>query len=89
MARTPALVPALLAVHRVGPRTIQVDHRYPAERIRFMLNDCAATVVMSDSESLDALPDLGNRELFLADAAATRAGDAVLRTQPRRMTSRT
>jgi amino acid adenylation domain-containing protein len=69
MARTPEMVAALLAVHRVGGAYVPVDPSYPADRIRFMVADSGAAVVVSDSSSRDALPAL-QAELLLADVTA-------------------
>ena len=70
MARTLDVVAALLAVHRIGAAYVPVDPRYPAERIAFMLADSGAAAVVSDSSSLDALPDLKGTSLLVVDVPA-------------------
>ena len=76
MGRAPEMVAALLAAHRVGAAYLPVDPRYPADRIQFMLTDSGAAVVVSDSSSLDALPDLGGASLLVADVTPDGKVDA-------------
>jgi len=57
--RIPEFIAALLAVHRIGAAYLPVDPAYPAERIRFMLEDaCPALVLEPDVfAELAALPE--------------------------------
>ena len=58
MARTPDMVCAVLAAHRVGSAYLPLDPRYPAERLAFMLEDSGAAVVITDARSRERLPTL-------------------------------
>jgi amino acid adenylation domain-containing protein len=65
MRRGPELVSAVLAVHRVGGAYVPLDPRYPTERLRFMLADSGARVVITDPPSAAVLPDDGCEYLVL------------------------
>ncbi len=69
MDRSVDLVAGLLAVWQVGGVYLPIDPTLPAERIRFMLDDAAADLVLSASRLTDRLPaDAG--PLVLADDPA-------------------
>ena len=67
--RSADLVAGLLAVWQVGGIYLPLDPALPAERIRFMLDDSAADLVLSASRLTDRLPT-GTRPLVLADNPA-------------------
>jgi non-ribosomal peptide synthetase component F len=46
------LILSLLAVLRAGAAYVPLDPGYPSERLRFMLVDCAAPVVITTSARL-------------------------------------
>ena len=70
LRRSVDLVAALLAIWQVGGIYLPIDPALPAERIRFMLDDSAADVVLSASRLTDRLP-AGAGPLVLADDPAT------------------
>ena len=45
----PALVVAVLAVHKAGGAYLALDPAYPAERIRFIVSDSAAPVILTNA----------------------------------------
>ena len=49
LPRTPELVIALLAVHAAGGAYVPLDPAYPTERLRYMLTDSQARVVITDT----------------------------------------
>ncbi|MGK4585674.1 amino acid adenylation domain-containing protein [Kitasatospora sp. HPMI-4] len=51
MRRSPQTVLALLGVLKSGGAYVPVDPGYPAERIRFLLQDCGARVVLTGADS--------------------------------------
>ena len=55
--RVPEFVAALLAVHRVGAAYLPIDPAYPAQRVRFMLDDARPAVVLSTVDDAAGLPD--------------------------------
>ncbi|MFI9275592.1 amino acid adenylation domain-containing protein [Kitasatospora sp. NPDC052896] len=56
LPRTPELFVALLAVLRAGGAFLPLDPAYPADRLRHMLEDARAAVVLSTPELADRLP---------------------------------
>jgi amino acid adenylation domain-containing protein len=63
LPRTPALVIAVLAVHQAGGAYLALDPSYPPERIRFMVADIAAPVIVTDTASAPLFADSGARLL--------------------------
>jgi natural product biosynthesis luciferase-like monooxygenase protein len=49
LERTPDLIAAVLATLSIGAAYLPLDPAYPAERIRFMLEDSRAPIVLTDS----------------------------------------
>jgi amino acid adenylation domain-containing protein len=58
LARSPALVVAQLAILKAGGAYVPLDPAYPTERLRTMIADAGAIVVLSQPEVLDRHPDL-------------------------------
>ncbi len=69
MARTPELVASLLAVLRAGGAYVPMDPGYPAERLRYMLADSGAALVLADAASAERLGECGV-EVVRPDAGA-------------------
>jgi amino acid adenylation domain-containing protein len=69
MARTPALICAVLAVHRVGAAYVPLDPRYPAQRLATMLDDSGAAAVLTDARSRAALPESERCAVLVLDEA--------------------
>ncbi|MFI0743110.1 amino acid adenylation domain-containing protein, partial [Streptomyces sp. NPDC021100] len=79
LPRSPELLVALLAVLKAGGAYLPVDPGYPAERIRFLLADARAAVLLTDSRTRAALP-VGDavRGTFTLDDEQTIAAIAAL-----------
>ncbi|MDL4774582.1 non-ribosomal peptide synthetase [Actinomadura xylanilytica] len=58
LPRTPAIVAAILAVHKAGAAYVPIDPEYPAERVAHMLDDCrpALTITTGDMPGTGGLP---------------------------------
>ena len=69
LPRTPLLVIAVLAVHKAGGAYLALDPAYPAERIRFMVADTAAPVILTDAQLAPLFADCGAHLLVDIDAA--------------------
>jgi amino acid adenylation domain-containing protein len=85
LPRSTELVVALLAVLGSGAPYLPIDPRYPAERIRMMLDDAAPALVVTDTAHAAGLP--GN--LLVIDDPSTAMVIAAAATHPpeRAMTS--
>ena len=57
LERSPEMIVALLAVLKAGGVYVPLDPSYPRERLRFMLDDSAAPVVLMRQSLLDLFPD--------------------------------
>ncbi|MET0621401.1 MAG: amino acid adenylation domain-containing protein, partial [Pyrinomonadaceae bacterium] len=62
-----AMVAALLGVLKAGAAYVPLDPSYPAERLRFMLEDCGAAVLVTQRRLLDSLPEHSAHLLCLDD----------------------
>jgi amino acid adenylation domain-containing protein len=56
LPRTPALVVTLLGILEAGGVYVPLDPSYPRERLKFMLEDAGATVIVTESALADRLP---------------------------------
>lgn len=66
--RTPDLVCAILGIVKSGAAYVPIDPAFPAERIRYILDDCDARLVVAVGD-VDPAPVSGDRaQLRLADA---------------------
>ena len=64
LPRTPAMVIAVLAVHKAGGAYLALDPSYPAERIRFIVADAAAPVILTNATLAPLFADSGARLLL-------------------------
>ena len=56
MERSPSLLVSMLAAWKAGAAYVPVDPAYPEDRRAYMLADCGAAVVLTDSASIGHLP---------------------------------
>ena len=75
--RTAELVAALLAVLEAGGAYVPLDPAYPAERLRFILEDSAAQVLLIQAELRELLPAVDTKVLLLDRAAFAPGAPAV------------
>jgi amino acid adenylation domain-containing protein len=69
--RGPALVVCALAILKAGGAYVPLNPAYPRERLRMMLDDCGARVVVAEDALAAALPEIGARVVLLErDGAA-------------------
>ncbi len=76
LGRGAELLVAVLAVLKAGGAYVPLDPAYPAQRLRFILEDTALPVLLTEERLRDLLPDLGAR-VVLVDGCdvADEAGD--------------
>ena len=87
MGRALETVVAMLGVLKARACFVPLDPAYPAERIRFMLEDVAPRVVLSEPESLPVLPSHAGHTLSIepgwGSTIEDRGPDASPRAPPR------
>ncbi|PYS75424.1 MAG: non-ribosomal peptide synthetase, partial [Acidobacteria bacterium] len=69
LKRSPGLVVTLLAVLKAGGAYVPLDPEYPHERLRFMLEDSSARVLVTDSALAGLAEGMGVRAVCLDTAA--------------------
>ncbi|GAB6041501.1 non-ribosomal peptide synthetase [Endothiovibrio diazotrophicus] len=87
LERSMELVTALLAVMKAGGAYVPLDPELPEERLRFMIEDAAAPVVVTHSALLERLPSHGGRTVLVDEAGrggrrAAAAGDPEVAVDP-------
>ncbi|HEX8423112.1 MAG TPA: amino acid adenylation domain-containing protein, partial [Pyrinomonadaceae bacterium] len=68
--RSARLVTGLLAVLKAGGAYVPLDPNYPAERIAYMLQDCAAGVLLTERHLEGRLPEHDAAIIYLDDPRA-------------------
>ncbi|MEU0005142.1 non-ribosomal peptide synthase/polyketide synthase [Streptomyces sp. NPDC006314] len=82
LPRSADLVPVLWAVLKAGAGYLPVDPAYPAERVRFMLDDARPALVLATRETAAVLP--ADRDpLILEDCADPATADSELTDEDR------
>ena len=74
LERSLEMVVAMLGVLKAGGAYLPMDTEYPAERLGFMVADAGARVVVTRSELLGRLPELGCRVVCLDQEAGALGG---------------
>lgn len=67
LERSASLVVAALATVRSGAAYVAIDPTYPAERVRWMLDDSGATAVVSDAVTAARLGPYGDRPTVVVE----------------------
>jgi amino acid adenylation domain-containing protein len=68
MERAPELIVALLGVMKAGAAYVPLDPEYPQERVRFMLEDAGARVLLTQARLADSLPRSEGTHVVRLDA---------------------
>ncbi|GEO12155.1 non-ribosomal peptide synthetase [Segetibacter aerophilus] len=69
--RSVDLIVGILGILKAGGAYVPIDSEYPAERIQFMLNDVAATLIVTSQESSKKLQGVNSFELVEVDSNET------------------
>ncbi|MBD0694491.1 non-ribosomal peptide synthetase [Streptomyces sp. CBMA123] len=69
LPKSPDAVAAILAVAKTGAAWLPADPAYPAERLRHMLTDSRAALVLTTTGTAERLPDTGAPRLLLDSPA--------------------
>ena len=78
VTRTPRMVAAVLAVLKAGAAYVPLDPEYPRERLDFMLADCGAAAVITETSIAAVLPQSATPRVLLddPDGALAQTSDA-------------
>ena len=68
LGRSEEMVVALLAIAQAGGAYVPLDPDFPADRIAFMIGDCAAPVLLTDAGLVEALPRHGAAVVLVGEA---------------------
>jgi len=68
------MVVAILGVLKAGGAYVPIDPAYPAERIRYILDDARARVLVTQRVLLDRIPEHASTTALLEDASRWHAG---------------
>ena len=85
LRRRPMLVACLLAVLKAGGAYVPLDPRYPAQRLRYILEDATPRILLSDEAGLPGLEGVLPEGLEVVDVDALSPGalgDAVADANP-------
>ena len=74
MEKSMDLIISILGILKAGGAYVPFDPEYPVERIRFMMQDVGARMILCDRKSLDALGNPDNVLLILLDEEWNRIG---------------
>ena len=70
--RSMEMIVGLLGILKAGAAYLPLDPEYPAERLRFMMEDADPVCVLTTSEVAERLPGSGLRRIFLDDPGTNR-----------------
>jgi amino acid adenylation domain-containing protein len=82
LERSPELIISLLAVLKAGGAYLPLDAAYPRERLRFMLEDTKAAVVLTQQSLVPSLPEQDGLLVNLDAAAETIARQSAENPRP-------
>jgi len=81
--RGPEMVIGMLGILKAGGAYVPLDPNYPLERLAYMLEDCAPSVLVSQAAQLDRLPWLAAPVVVLDEEAAKLARRPEHNPEPR------
>jgi non-ribosomal peptide synthase domain TIGR01720/amino acid adenylation domain len=70
LERSSNLVVAILAVLKAGGAYVPIDLAYPAERLRFIVDDAQATVLVTETKLASSLPSTAAKVICVDEPAA-------------------
>ena len=87
MDRSPDMIVSLLAILKAGGACVPLDPSYPPERLRFMLQDANAPVILTQKHLLPSIEGASHAKLIfidepLRDSKAANERNPILRATP-------
>ena len=79
MERSVDMVVALLSVVKAGLAYVPIDPEYPADRVRYMIEDSGVPLVLTQARHRDDLADTGTEAVVLADLVPTATDESDVR----------
>lgn len=73
MERSPDILVSILAIWKTGSAFLPLDPEFPEERLKYMVEDAGAHLVLSDAETAHRLPVTGN--FLILDETEIPSGD--------------
>ncbi|HEX2206430.1 MAG TPA: amino acid adenylation domain-containing protein [Longimicrobium sp.] len=70
LERSPELMPAILGVMKAGGAYVPLDPSHPAERMAYVLEDAAVSVLLTQARLMDRVPAPGGVRVVAVDADA-------------------
>jgi amino acid adenylation domain-containing protein len=67
LERSLEMIVAILAILKTGSAYVPLDPGYPKDRISFQLQDCGATLLLTQASILDRLPEFAGAVVLLDD----------------------
>jgi len=67
--RSPDMVAALLAVHRIGAAYLPLDPDFPPARLAYIVEDAGAAALLTQERLADRIPGCGLRRILLEEVA--------------------
>ncbi|MEM7334655.1 MAG: condensation domain-containing protein, partial [Chloroflexota bacterium] len=65
LQRTPDLIVGLLGILKAGGAYLPMDPNYPEERLKFMLEDSQANILLAETETINELPQFLGRTILI------------------------
>ncbi|MEV6908770.1 amino acid adenylation domain-containing protein [Amycolatopsis sp. NPDC051071] len=75
LPRSAELVVALLGVLKSGAAYLPIDPKYPSHRLDFILSESRPRLILTDTETVNVLPDTEIPTLFFGDALTAADGN--------------
>jgi amino acid adenylation domain-containing protein len=61
------MLAAMIGIHKSGAAYLPMDHKYPAKRLEYMLNDSKAKIVITEKSLDHLIPESQCKKVFLED----------------------
>ncbi|HVI49175.1 MAG TPA: amino acid adenylation domain-containing protein, partial [Chitinophaga sp.] len=80
--RSAAMIIAILGIVKAGGAYVPIEPDFPAERIKFMLEDTRASVIVSSNTAREALPDISGLDIIAIEDGKIDSCSTIVRELP-------